>query len=108
MGYKDRMIAGALENMVYWEMRRRGYDTYIGKQDQREVDFVGIRRNEKMYVQVSYRMETDSTIEREFAPLLAIDDHYPKFVVSMDEVWQDNMEGIRHIHLADFLTDKQW
>ena len=108
MGYKDRMIAGALENMVYWEMRRRGYDTYIGKQDQREVDFVGIRRNEKMYVQVSYRMETDSTIEREFAPLLAIDDHYPKFVVSMDEVWQDNMEGIRHIHLADFLTDEQW
>ena len=53
-------------------------------------------------------METDSTIEREFAPLLAIDDHYPKFVVSMDEVWQDNMEGIRHIHLADFLTNEQW
>lgn len=108
MGYKDRMIAGALENIVYWEMKRRGYDTFIGKQDNREVNFVGIRRDEKIYVQVTYRMESDATVEREFAPLLAIGDHYPKFVVSMDEVWQDNIEGIRHKHIADFLTDENW
>ena len=69
MGYKDRMISGALENVVYWEMRRRGYDAFIGKQDSREVDFVGIRRGEKVYVQVTYRMESDATVEREFAPL---------------------------------------
>lgn len=108
MGYKDRMIAGALENIVYWEMRRRGYDTFIGKQDSREVDFVGIRRDEKIYVQVTYRMVSDATVEREFSPLLAISDHYPKFVVSMDDVWQDNIEGVRHRHIADFLTDKNW
>ena len=108
MGYKDRMIAGALENIVYWEMRRRGYDTFIGKQDNREVDFVGIRRDEKIYVQVTYRMVSDATVEREFSPLLAISDHYPKFVVSMDDVWQDNIEGVRHRHIADFLTDKNW
>ena len=108
MGYKDRMIAGALENIVYWEMRRRGYDTFIGKQDNREVDFVGIRRDEKIYVQVTYRMVSDATVEREFGPLLAISDHYPKFVVSMDDVWQDNIEGVRHRHIADFLTDKNW
>lgn len=108
MGYKDRMIAGALENIVYWEMKRRGYDTFIGKQDNREVDFVGIRRDEKIYVQVTYRMESEATVEREFAPLLAIGDHYPKFVVSMDEVWQDNIEGVRHRHIADFLTDENW
>lgn len=108
MGYKDRMIAGALENIVYWEMKRRGYDTFIGKQDNREVNFVGIRRDEKIYVQVTYWMESDATVEREFAPLLAIGDHYPKFVVSMDEVWQDNIEGIRHKHIADFLTDENW
>lgn len=108
MGYKDRMIAGALENIVYWEMKRRGYDTFIGKQDNREVDFVGIRRDEKIYVQVTYRMESEATVEREFAPLLAIGDHYPKFVVSMDEVWQDNIEGVRHKHIADFLTDENW
>lgn len=108
MGYKDRMIAGALENIVYWEMKRRGYDTFIGKQDNREVDFVGIRKDEKIYVQVTYRMESEATVEREFAPLLAIGDHYPKFVVSMDEVWQDNIEGVRHRHIADFLTDENW
>ena len=108
MGYKDRMISGALENLVYWEMRRRGYDTYIGKQDTREVDFVGIRRDEKIYVQVTYRMESDATGEREFAPLLAISDHYPKYVVSMDDVWQDNIEGVRHWHIADFLTNENW
>ena len=108
MGYKDRMISGALENLVYWEMRRRGYDTFIGKQDTREVDFVGIRRDEKIYVQVTYRMESDATVEREFAPLLAISDHYPKYVVSMDDVWQDNIEGVRHWHIADFLTNENW
>ena len=108
MGYKDRMISGALENIVYWEMKRRGYDTFIGKQDSREVDFVGIRRDEKIYVQVTYRMESDTTVEREFAPLLDISDHYPKFVVSMDDVWQDNIEGVRHRHIADFLTDENW
>ena len=62
MGYKDRMISGALENIVYWEMRRRGYDTFIGKQDNCEVDFVGIRRDEKIYVQVTYRMEAETTV----------------------------------------------
>ena len=108
MGYKDRMISGALENIVYWEMKRRGYDTFIGKQDSREVDFVGIRRDEKIYVQVTYRMESDATVEREFAPLLAISDHYPKYVVSMDDVWQDNIEGVRHRHIADFLKDENW
>ena len=108
MGYKDRMISGALENIVYWEMKRRGYDTFIGKQDSREIDFVGIRRDEKIYVQVTYRMESDAAVEREFAPLLAISDHYPKFVVSMDDVWQDNIEGVRHRHIVDFLTDGNW
>lgn len=108
MGYKDRMISGALENIVYWEMKRRGYDTFIGKQGSHEVDFVGIRRDEKVYVQVTYRMESEATAEREFAPLLAISDHYPKYVVSMDDVWQDNIEGVRHLHIADFLTNENW
>ena len=108
MGYKDRMISGALENIVYWEMRRRGYDTCIGKQGSQEVDFVGIRRDEKIYIQVTYRMESEATVEREFAPLLAINDHYPKFVLSLDEVWRDNIEGVRHRHIAGFLMDESW
>lgn len=108
MGYKDRMISGALENIVYWEMVRRGCDTYIGKYNNREVDFVGVQGNEKIYVQVTYRMESDATVEREFAPLLSIGDNYPKFVVSMDDVWQDNIEGVKHRHIADFLIDRSW
>lgn len=86
MGYKDRLIARALENVVYWEMRRRGYEVYIGKQDDKEVDFVTLRREEKIYVQVTYQLASQTTIDRKFAPLLAINDHYPKYVVSMDEM----------------------
>lgn len=105
MGYKDRMIGGALENIVYWALRSRGYDVYVGKQEEKEVDFVGIRREEKIYVQVAYRLGTPETIEREFAPLIAINDHYPKYVVSMEEVWQDNIEGVRHRNIVDFLLE---
>ena len=108
MGYRDRGISGALENIVYWEMRRRGYDVFIGRQDELEVDFVGIRRDEKIYVQVTYRMESESTVSREFAPLLAIRDNYPKFIVSLDDVWQDNVNGVRHRHIAEFLLADDW
>lgn len=67
-------------------MRRRGYEVYIGKQDDKEVDFVALRREEKIYVQVTYQLASQTTIDRKFAPLLAINDHYPKYVVSMDEM----------------------
>ena len=106
MGYKDRLISGALENLVYWELRRRGYEVFIGKQETKEVDFVGIRKEERIYVQVTYRLESPETVEREFSPLLAIDDHYPKYVVSMDELWKDNVQGVRHCHIAEFLLAK--
>lgn len=108
MGYKDRLIAGALENVVYQEMKRRGYAVYIGKQDDKEVDFVGLRRKEKIYVQVTYQLASQAIIDREFAPLLAINDHYPKYVVSMDEVWRDNVEGVKHKHISEFLLEKDW
>lgn len=108
MGFKDRMIGGALENIVYWEMRRRRYEVFIGKQEEKEIDFVGIRKNEKLYVQVTYRMDSEATIKREFTPLLAINDQYPKFVVSMDDFWQDNIEGIKHKPIADFLLSEDW
>lgn len=108
MGYKDRLIAGALENLIYAEMKRRGYNVYIGKQDEKEVDFVALRREEKIYVQVTYLLASQATVDREYAPLLAIADHYPKYVVSMDELWQDNIEGVRHRHIAEFLLEENW
>ena len=105
MGYKDRLIAGALENLVYWELVRRGYEVYVGKQEDKEVDFVALRREEKMYIQVAYQLASQATVNREFSPLLAINDHYPKYVVTMDNLWQDNIEGIRHKHIVDFLLE---
>ncbi len=103
MGYRDRMISGILENIVFLELKRRGYNVYIGKLDTTEIDFVAEKRNEKIYVQVAYKLENEQTVNREFGNLLAIDDQYPKYVVTMDEFWQDNIEGIKHLHITDFL-----
>lgn len=104
-GYKDRQISGILENIVMHELVLRGYTVFIGKWRDREIDFIAERQNEKIYLQVAYRMsDSPGFIDREFGPLLQIRDHYPKYVVSLDDFWQDNIEGVRHIHLADFLT----
>lgn len=104
MGYKDRAISGILENIVMLELQRRGYTVTVGKLDNKEIDFIAERQAEKIYVQVSYLLgEATETIDREFAPLLAIKDNYPKYVVTLDDFWQDNIAGVKHKHLADFL-----
>jgi predicted AAA+ superfamily ATPase len=103
MGYRDRSVSGLLENIVMLELRRRGYDVFTGRSEEREVDFIARKGEECIYIQVSFRMESQSTVDREFTPLMEIRDHYPKFVVTMDDIWHDNYEGIRHIHIADFL-----
>ncbi|SMO35304.1 hypothetical protein SAMN06265379_101209 [Saccharicrinis carchari] len=103
MGYKDRIIAGVLENIVMLELLRCDYKVFVGKLHNTEIDFVAIKGNKTLYIQVSYLLAEQSTIEREFKPLLEIKDNYPKYVVTMDTLWQDNIEGVRHIHIADFL-----
>ena len=103
MGYRDRLISGVLENIVMLELKRRGYSVYVGKLNGIEIDFVAEKEGKKVYVQVSYKMTETSTIEREFKPLLKVKDNYPKYVVTMDENWKDSIEGIVHIHIADFL-----
>lgn len=103
MGFRDRMISGILENIVFLELKRRGYKVYVGKLDRREVDFIAEKRGEKLYVQVAYKLDSESTVEREFSHLLAIDDQYPKYVVTMDEFWKDDIEGVRHLYITDFL-----
>jgi predicted AAA+ superfamily ATPase len=107
LGYRDRNISGVLENIVYNELQSRGYLVYIGKFKDKEIDFIAEKGNEKLYVQVTYKLESKQTIEREFGPLLALKDHYPKYVVSMDQHFSDNIEGIKHIYLYDFLTDRK-
>jgi len=104
LGYDDRRIGGILENMVYGELRRRGYEVYSGSLEDREIDFVCDRREERLYVQVCYTLHGDAgIIDREFGNLLKIKDQHPKLVVSLDEHWTSGVEGVRHVYLPDFL-----
>ncbi len=108
MGYNDRHISGILENIMLRELIFRGYTPYIGKLGNREIDFVALKNNQRIYIQVTYKLTDDATINREFKPLISIKDHYPKYVVSMDEFWQGNIEGVKHVHIADFLLQETW
>jgi len=103
MGYRNRMISGLLENVVFLELKRRGYQVFVGKLDHKEIDFIAEKQGEKIYVQVAYKLESEQTAAREFAPLLAVKDQYPKYVVTMDEFWRESVEGVKHSHIADFL-----
>lgn len=103
MGYKDRHISGIMENIVLLELKRRNYRVFVGKSDDKEIDFIAEMKEKKIYIQVAYKISEQTTIDREFKPLLEIKDHYPKYVVTMDETWHDNIEGIQHMHIADFL-----
>ena len=106
MGFKDRLISGVLENIVMLDLKRRGFKVFVGKSSEKEIDFIGEKAEYKIYIQVTYKMTEKSTIDREFTPLLDIKDNHPKYVVSMDETWSDNIEGIQHKHIADFLLLK--
>lgn len=106
MGFNKKMTSAMLENIVYLEMKRRGYDVYIGKNNTKEIDFVGIRRDEKIYVQVCVELPTESN--RETDNLMDIKDHYHKFVVCMDDLGVGNENGIEIVHIADFLLRDSW
>lgn len=103
LGYHDDTVAGSLENAVYLELCRRGYTVYIGKTGDGEVDFVAVRQNEKIYVQVTQRINSEKTEKREYERLLEIRDNYPKYVLRTDEFAGGNYEGIITMHVADFL-----
>jgi len=103
LGYRDRYISGMLENILLLELKRRGYSVYTGKWEDREVDFIAEQQEKRIYLQVAWKMEKPETVDREFIPLLHIKDHFPKYVLTLDEFWRDNIEGIRHMHMADFL-----
>lgn len=106
MGFNTKSVAAMLENIVYFELRRKGYDVYIGKNAAKEIDFVAVRRDERIYVQVCRNLPEDS--DREVANLLEIRDHYPKYVVTLDELAAGNINGVRIMHLADFLLRKDY
>ena len=105
MGFNTKSIAAMLENIVYFELRRRGYEVYIGKNGTKEIDFVAVRRDERIYVQVCRKLPEES--DREIANLSEIKDHYPKYVVTLDALAGGNINGIRIMHLTEFLLDQQ-
>jgi len=106
MGFNPKSVAAMLENIVYFELRRKGYDVYIGKNATKEIDFVAVRRDERIYVQVCRNLPEES--DREIANLLEIKDHYPKYVVTMDELAAGNINGVKIVHLADFLLSEDY
>ena len=104
LGYQQDDISQTLENVVYLELRRRGYDVYVGKLDTKEIDFVAEKQGKVIYIQVAYLLADQKAREREFGNLLKIADNYPKFVVSMDEV-DMSQKGIVHLNIKDFLLN---
>ena len=101
MGFNPKSVAAMLENIVYFELRRRGYQVYIGKNEKKEIDFVAVKRDERIYVQVCRNLPEES--DREIENLLEIKDHYPKYVVTLDELAGGNINGVKIVHVADFL-----
>lgn len=108
LGYGPDSVASSLENVVYLELCRRGYKVYIGKTADGEVDFVASRQGEKMYVQVTQEIHSEKTEKREYERLLEIKDNYPKYVLRTDEFVSGNYEGIKTMHIADFLLSKDF
>lgn len=103
LGYNEDSVAASLENVVYLELLRRGYEVYIGKTPDGEVDFVATRQGEKLYVQVTQEITSEKTEKREYERLLEIHDNYPKYVLLTNDFAGGNHEGIQTMHVEDFL-----
>lgn len=108
LGYTEDSVAASLENVVYLELCRRGYTVHIGKVDDGEIDFVAIRQNDRIYVQVSQEIRKEKTEKREYERLLQIKDNYPKYVLRTDAFAGGNYQGIKTMHIADFLLSDEF
>jgi len=103
-GFNPTSVASMLENLVFFELKRRGYDVYIGKNADKEIDFVATNRDDRLYIQVCRELPKES--DREIANLMEIKDHFPKMVVTLDDYASGNVNGIKIVHLADFLLNE--
>ena len=106
LGYREGDTGHILENIVYFELLRRGYDVAIGKIDNKEVDFIATKVNDKKYIQVTESMNAPETRQRELTPLQQIPDNYEKMVVCMDTGMQQDQDGIRIVDAIDFLLEQ--
>lgn len=108
LGYTVDSVASSLENIVYLELKKRGYNVYIGKTKDKEIDFVATKQNEKIYVQVTQEIKSEKIQKREYEQLLEIRDNYPKYVVMADDFAGGNYEGIKTMNIVDFLLSKEY
>jgi len=105
-GYNPSDIGKIMENVVFMHLMICGYQVRVGSLGDNEIDFVCQKQNETIYVQVSYLIVNESTIQREYGNLLKIKDNYPKYVISMDEFQGNTYKGIKHLHLRQFLSEE--
>lgn len=105
MGYSDSDFGHVLETIVYLELIRRGYQVFIGKWYELEVDFIAVKQDEKKYYQVCLTLMDEKVKERELAPLKAIPDNYEKTILSMDKTYITDYEGIKFENIIDFLIE---
>ena len=103
LGFRDRDSGHAIENVVYFELIRHGYDVSIGKIGNAEIDFIATKANDKMYVQVTESMESEDVRKRELAPLQKINDNYEKIILSLNPGLDSSYDGIKSINLIDWL-----
>ncbi|MBX2964630.1 MAG: ATP-binding protein [Cyclobacteriaceae bacterium] len=102
-------IAKLIENAVYMQLLRRGYRVFVGKDEKREIDFIGEKSGERIYIQACYMLTDEKAVEREFGNLMLIEDNYPKYVVTLDTISARNTyKGIRQLHLKEFLTNEEF
>lgn len=115
LGVRNHIVGGnrrfdiekLIENAVYRHLLRLGYTVYIGMLHKAEIDFVAEKQGSTVYIQVCYMLASQETVDREFGNLQMIKDSHPKYVVSLDRMYGDtNVDGIRHLHLRDFLKSK--
>ena len=103
LGFRDRDTGHVLENIVFFELLRRGYDVAIGKIDNSEIDFIATSANEKIYFQVTETMMSEDVRRRELTPLQKVRDNYEKIVLSLDPGLETSYEGIKSKNLIDWL-----
>jgi len=108
LGYTPNSVAAMLENLVYLELLRRGYEISVGKTGSAEIDFVATKQENKLYIQITERIEREETERREYDRLLGIADNYPKYVLRAGEFAGGNYQGIKSMHIADFLLSEEY
>ena len=106
IGDKRKDYGVIIENIVYLELVRRGYEIYIGRVDNLEIDFIALKKGVPIYYQVALTVKEENTFKREFTPLAKVTDNYEKYIITLDEGAQSNDNGIKTINLFDFLLFK--